>query len=37
MVENIAVEKLPGGGTQAVDIMDSITVHSRIKWMDHNK
>ncbi|MEC7712763.1 MAG: hypothetical protein VYE32_01980 [Candidatus Thermoplasmatota archaeon] len=26
MVENIAVEKLPGGGTQAVDIMDSITV-----------
>ena len=25
MVENIAVEKLPGGGTQAVDIMDSIT------------
>ena len=26
MVENIAVEKLPGGGIQAVDIMDSITV-----------
>ena len=26
MVENIAVEKLPGGGTQAVDIMDSITI-----------
>jgi len=26
MVENIAVEKLPGGGTQAVDIMDLITV-----------
>ena len=26
MVENIALEKLPGGGTQSVDIMDSITV-----------
>ena len=26
MVENIAVEKLPGGGIRAVDIMDSITV-----------
>ena len=26
MVENIAVDRLPGGGTQAADIMDSITV-----------
>jgi len=26
MVENIAVNRLPGGGTQAADIMDSITV-----------
>ena len=26
MVENIAVDKLPGGGTQAADISDSITV-----------
>ena len=25
-VENIAVEKLPGGGTQAMDISDSMTV-----------
>ena len=25
-VENIAVEKLPGGGTQAMDILDSMTV-----------
>ena len=26
MVENIALDRLPGGGTQAADIMDSITV-----------